>query len=697
MPEFTCNVDIGGTHTDAVVVDEDGDSTVAKVPSTPDDFSAGFFDALERVAAKRDMNVRTLLNDTELLAHGTTVGTNALIERDGADAAMLSTRGTEDVLYIMRGAAGVSKGLPIEEVYRYQDISKPEPFVPRENAYGIDERIDCMGDIVVEFNERRARAVAREVDQKGVDAVGVNFLFSFLNDEHESRMRAVLEEECDDTPFLSLGSELAPKLGEYERTVTVAVNAYIGPVVADYVERIEDTLEANGFEGSLLIMETDGGVVPSERAVQEPFRTVHSGPAGGVIGCRELGETLGHRDIIAMDMGGTSFDAGLITDGEPVTSPTNVVDKFEYYARNLGVETIGNGGGSIARVESSGRLTVGPESAGADPGPVCYDMGGTEPTVTDADLVLGYLDPEQFLGGQVTLDRDIAEEAIGELGERLGMGVTETASGIVEIANEKMADLVRELTIRKGYDPRKFAVYTYGGAGPMHAADIARELEVGTVVVPGGNRSGIWSAVGLGFSDVQHLEEITEIMEYPFDPDALTERYETLEAELREQLHEEGFEEVTVDRHADIRFGWQVHELTVPVPDGRLDDADVDRMIGDFEERYESRYGEGAGYSEAGYELAVSWCSAVGRTRSPATRERPEVDETPSPTSTREVFWIASGRPVATDVYYPDDLGAGMTFDGPAVVQMADTTIAVPPTDSCEIDGFGNFIIDTGA
>lgn len=371
MPEFTCNVDIGGTHTDAVVVDENGDSTVAKVPSTPDDFSQGFFDALKRVAGKCDLDVESLLDGTRLLAHGTTVGTNALIERNGADAAMLSTRGTEDVLYIMRGAAGVSKGLPIEEVYRYQDVSKPEPFVPRENAYGIDERVDCMGDVVVEFNEERAREVVRELREKDVDAVGVSFLFSFLNGDHEDRMRDVLEAAFEDPPFLSLGSDLAPKLGEYERTATVAVNTYIGPVVADYVSRIEDTLESHGFEGSLLIMETGGGGVPSDRATEEPFRTVHSGPAGGVIGCKELGSVLGHEDIIAMDMGGTSFDAGLITDGEPITSPTNVVDKFEYYARNLGVETIGNGGGSIARVESSGRLMVGPESAGADPGPVC--------------------------------------------------------------------------------------------------------------------------------------------------------------------------------------------------------------------------------------------------------------------------------------------------------------------------------------
>lgn len=695
MPELACNVDIGGTHTDAVVIDKAGESTVAKVPSTPADFSEGFFDVLERSAKKRGTDLRSLLNNTGLLAHGTTVGTNALIERDGADAAMVSTRGTEDVLYIMRGAAGVSKGLPIEEVYRYQDVSKPTPFVPREKAFGVDERVDSMGEVVVEFNEERAREVARELKAKDVDAVGVSFLFSFLNDDHEERMRAVIEEEFNDPPFLSLGSELAPKLGEYERTSTVAVNTYIGPVVADYVDRIEEGLEAHGFDGSLLIMETGGGVVPSDRATEEPFRTVHSGPAGGVIGCKELGGMLSHDDVIAMDMGGTSFDAGLITNGKPITSPTNVVDKFEYYARNLGVETIGNGGGSIARVDT-GRLTVGPESAGADPGPVCYGLGGTEPTVTDADLVLGYLDPERFLGGQMSLDLERAEERIGELGKQLGMDVTETASGIVEIANEKMADLLRELTIRKGYDPRKFAVYTYGGAGPMHAADIARELEVSTVVVPGGNRSGIWSAVGLGYSDVQHLTEITEVMEYPFDPDDLTERYESLESDLRDQLREEGFEDVTVERHADIRFGWQVHELTVPVSNGDLDIDDVDRMIADFEEKYESRYGEGAGYSEAGYELAVTWCEGVGATRSPTMREWERTDRTPTSASSRKVYWASADRQVGTDVYYPDDLNPGAAFNGPAVVQMADTTIAVPPAAGCEVDSYGNFVINTG-
>lgn len=317
--------------------------------------------------------------------------------------------------------------------------------------------------------------------------------------------------------------------------------------------------------------------------------------------------------------------------------------------------------------------------------------------MTDADLVLGYLDPENFLGGQMTLNRDLAAKRIDELGDQLGMGSTETASGIVEIANEKMADLLRELTIRKGYDPRTFAVYTYGGAGPMHAADIARELEIETVVVPGGNRSGIWSAVGLGYSDVQHLSEITEIMEYPFDADELTERYEALEAELRNQLHNEGFKDVTVKRYADIRFGWQVHELTVPVPAGELDREDVDRLIADFERKYEDRYGEGAGYSDAGYELAVTWCEAVGATRSPTLGERGAGGGEPTPTTTREVYWIAADRAIKTAVYYPDDLGPGASFNGPAVVQMADTTIAVPPTDSCEVDGYGNFIIETGA
>ena len=472
---YLCNVDTGGTHTDTVVIDENGHVTEAKAPSTPDDFARGFFDSLKVAAEKKGLSLQDLLAKSELVSHGTTVGTNAIIEGEGTNAALVTTRGAEDVIFIMRAATGRSKGLPVEDVLQFQESDKPDPIIPKERVYGINERIDCMGDVVVEFNEEQAREVTSQLAKQDVDAVAINFLWSFLNDDHERRMESIIREELDDDVFVTRASDLIPKWGEYERTTAAAINAFVGPTSASYIQRIDDRLTENGYDGTLLVMQSGGGVVSAEDAVREPIRTIDSGPVGGMIGCRFLAEQLGHRNVIAGDIGGTSFDIGLLIDGEPLTKPTNVINQYEYMMRTIDTESIGSGGGSIAFVDNDGdRLRVGPRSAGATPGPACYGQGGNEPTVTDADLVLGFLDGDDFLGGRMSLDLDRSVAVIESIADELGMDTIETASGIVEVMNAKMADMIRQRTVNEGYDPREFVLYAYGGAGPLHVPVLPR-------------------------------------------------------------------------------------------------------------------------------------------------------------------------------------------------------------------------------
>jgi N-methylhydantoinase A len=432
-------------------------------------------------------------------------------------------------------------------------------------------------------------------------------------------------------------------------------------------------------------------------AVREPVKTIDSGPAGGLVGCRYLADRLGHDDVIAADMGGTSFDIGLLTDGDPITRPNNVIKQYEYMIRNIDIDSIGSGGGSIAHVgEGGNRLQVGPESAGADPGPACYDRGGRDPTVTDADLLLGFLDPERFLGGRQALDVERARAAVETVADDLGMGRREAASGIVEIANAKMADSIRQRTINRGHDPRNFVVYAYGGAGPLHVPAIASQLDVDTVVVPGGDLSAVWSALGISSSDFLHRQETSNITTAPFDPEAVTEQFEALEGELVDELRAEGFDddEISVERYADLRYQAQVHQVSVPVPDGRLDESDMDDLVAEFERRYEDLYGEGAGYSESGFEMVTIRCDVRGETTKPELRQPATEDAATPSNSETDIFWPTAGEALATSVYEGADVRPGISIDGPAVVRLDHTTVTVPPGDTCRTDQYNNFVID---
>jgi N-methylhydantoinase A len=695
---YLVNIDIGGTHTDGVVIDDTGNIIDGKVPSTPEDFSRGFFDSLEVIAEKLGLSVEELLSDTELVSHGTTVGTNEVIEGGDVETALVTTKGNESVLTMMRGAPGRTSGLSVEEYLQMHEVTKPDPLVSPQNVFGIDERVDCMGEVIVDFNDEQAREVALEIAERDVDSVAVSCLWSFLNEDHEVEMEQLLREELDDDVFVTRSSNLVPRWGEYERSAATAINALIGPTTSEYIERVDDRLEEEGYDGALLVMQVGGGVAPASDAIREPVRTIDSGPVAGITGCDYLSDLLDHQNVIAADMGGTSFDVGLITDGSPITKGTNVVRQYDYSIRNVDVESIGNGGGSIAWVEDeTDRLRVGPQSAGADPGPACYGAGGEDFTVTDAALLCGFLDPDYFLGGREELDVESAKEAAEDLMAATGMDLMDVASGVFEISNAKNADLISQRTINKGHDPRNFTVYAYGGAGPLFLPSISRQLDVDEVVVPTGDSSAVWSAVGISSSDVLHRNEVSNIRTFaPFDPEDITARFEEVELEVRDQLRREGFEddETRVQRFANLSYGMQVHEVTVPVPDGDLSEDDLNQVIGQFEAKYEDLYGEGAGASETGFELVTIRVDGYGETTKPQL-EASETKAASGNPQSEQVLWPEEGRRLETDVYYSDDIGSGMSIDGPAVLRLENTTVSVPARDVAEIDAYNNIVIRT--
>lgn len=693
-----CGVDIGGTFTDAVAIDADGEVTLAKSPSTPDDFSRGFFAALGELAAQRGLDLEALLRATTLLCHGTTVATNAVVERRGACVGLITTAGHGDAILIMR-AYGRAAGLSAAETLRFSITDKPEPLVPRSLIREVSERVDRRGEVVVALDEAAVLEAVDDLVAAGVEAIAVAFLWAFRNPAHEQRARALVESRAPGL-FVSCSHELAPRLGEYERTVATVLNSYVGPVAARYVSRIADRAKGLGLGGPLLLMQCNGGLAPAAAVTRSPLLLLQSGPCGGVVGTRALGRMLGHENIIATDMGGTTFDVGLVHGGEPLRTDTTIVHQYEFYVPAIDIKSVGAGGGSIAWVDDSrGALSVGPRSAGAEPGPVCYGRGGREPTVTDADLLLGYLDPDYFPGGRHKLDRKAACDAIAVLGARLGLDVYETAAGINRVADTHMADLVRRETIEKGHDPRDFVLYSYGGGGPCHAGAFALELGCRQVVVPLADTASVFSAFGVASSDIVHVHERELGLHAPFDTAPLRDALNELTAQAAAELAAEGFgrERAMLSASADLRHRLQVHTVEVPI-DPLLDDETLASALTDaFTARYESLYGAGTAYGEAGIELVTVRVRATGAAAKPGLAARDEAGPEPGDSARaapREVFWPALGRLAETPVYRAAQLLPGNVVVGPAIIEPTTTTVVVHPGQRARLDAYGNLVID---
>ena len=698
---YLCGVDIGGTFTDVVIVDQQGRVTLAKSASTPDDFSRGFFAALNEGAQRLGLSLRELLAQTALLSHGTTVATNIVVERRGAKVGLLTTAGHGDALLIMR-AHGRAAGLSAAETLRFSATAKPTPLVPRSLIREIPERMDVRGEVVVNLNEEAVRAATRDLLAAGIESLAIAFLWSFRNPAHELRARDIVREEAPHL-FVTCSCELVPLLGEYERTVATVMNSYVGPQTSRYVDRIAQRAGDEGLAAPFLLMQCNGGLSSAAAAKRAPLLLLQSGPCGGVMGAAYLGGLLGHSNIIATDMGGTTFDVGLVHDGMPLRTSTTIVHQYEFFVPAIDVKSIGAGGGSVAWLDDKrGALSVGPHSAGAMPGPICYRRGGYEPTVTDADVVLGYIDADYFLGGSATLDRAAAWQAMEALGAPLGLDAYHTAAGINRIVDDHMADLIRRETIEKGLDPRDFVLFSYGGAGPCHAGAYARELGIATLVVPLTGTASVWSAFGVVSSDVIHVYEHDQLMVAPFDLAPLRVQFDALAARARAEFADEGFEflQVKLRWSADLRHRLQVHVVEVEFSD-LLDDKQLSAaLLTRFSARYEALYGAGTAYLEAGIELVALRLHASAAVHKPALQAQALGDTTPpaaARVAPRAIFWPELNRLVDTPIYRAAELCPGNVIEGPAVIEPTVTTIVVRPGQRARLDAYGNIIIDLHA
>jgi N-methylhydantoinase A len=687
---YRIGVDIGGTFTDCVVVDRTGRRSVSKSLTTHGSLADGVLSAVAVNAEQLGLSRTGLLEATDLFVHGTTVATNAVLTRTGAKTGLITTRGHEDAIIIGKVYAKRA-GLPERDLVHSSRLEKPVPIVPRELIRGVAERMDVDGDVVVELREDEAIAAIDSLVAQGVEAIAVSFLWSFVNDAHERRLKELLAERAPGV-FVTLSHELSPVLGEYERTATTAINAYVGPKVVGYLEDLERRLREDGLVDPLLVMQASGGLTSVQDAAQKPILTLDSGPTGGILGCQYLGALYDEPNVICTDVGGTSFDVGLILRGEVPTDPDPVVSQYVMRIPKVSVRSIGAGGGSIAWIDQGGLLRVGPQSAGSRPGPACYGLGGTEPTVTDADLVLGYLNPGAFLGGRMELRRDLALQALSRLGAQLSMEPEEVAVGIFRIINAHMGDLIRKSTIEQGHDPRECVLVAYGGAGPTHAVFYGHEIGSKAILVLADSTA--FSAEGMLTCDITHTQQASRQLMTPLGETELremTEQFQTLEARVLEQFAREGVgaDEVALARTLGVRYRLQVHTIDVEVDPGELTAASADRIAERFAERYGQLYGEGALLAGGGLEFELH--SVVGtRALEPLpfdAQEAGEADASGAIDGERQAYFEPDGFR-ATPVYDGHRLRAGHVLAGPAIVQRMGDSVIVPPGYEALVDQY---------
>jgi N-methylhydantoinase A len=696
---YTVGVDTGGTFTDTVVVDADGGLTIGKQLSTPPEFVGGVEASLAAAAAEIGIPVDTLLGNTRLFLHGTTIVVNALVTGRGARIGLLTTRGFGDTVFIARTASRTA-GLRSADLHRYAYLARPEPTIPvsKNLVREVVERVDRNGQVLVPLDEDSARRAVEELVAAGAEAIAICLLWSFMAPDHEHRLAEICREVAPEVP-VTVSVDVARQMGEYERTTTAGFNAAMSSVAADYVDRLRHALDAKGLARSPLIMQGNGGVASIAKIREAPVNLVGSGPAGGVLGARALAAKLGIRNVICTDVGGTTFDVGLVVDGEPEITPTTTLHQHRLYLPLVDVVSIGAGGGSLARAEivnGMPRLRVGPESAGARPGPVCYGLGGELPTVTDADLIVGMIDPEFFLGGQMALNVEAARAAVQtHVAEPLGMSVDEAAAGIIEIADNHMADLMRQVTVQRGHDPRIFTAFLYGGGGPLHGTAYAARLGLQNMVVPGGPLASVFSAWGIAAADIHHTFQRSLPMVLPGDPSVIDATFQELEQEARQRLAEDGIDpsDQLLQRRVEMHYTMQTNELVIPVSTGDFDDAAMAALSDSFDSEYERLYGRGTGFRDAGVEVTTCRVHAYGTiSRLEIKSAAAEVQWRPA-TSSRSVYWPEIHRREQTPVYRRENVRTGDVIEGPAIIELPTTTVAVRPQQSLQADDMLNYFI----
>jgi N-methylhydantoinase A len=698
-------VDIGGTFTDCIVVSDEGNVTIGKAPSTPPDFHTGFMEAMRAAARRMGVPFEEVIDQADGIYHGCTVGTNALVESRTAKVGLLTTRGHKDVLFTLQ-AGGRLVGLPPEVVAHVAAQTKDEPLVPKGLVGEVSERITFDGEILSPLNEEACRGEIQRLIDAGAEAFSVSLLWSIVNPVHEVRVRELIEELAPGA-FVSISSEVIPRSGEFERTVATVMNSLIGPAMSNYLEALEKELRVAGYDKTLQIMTCSGGLIDSGYARKLPVLTIDSGPVAGLIGAGSLSQSMAKLgglgdaglDVITTDMGGTTLDVGVIREGAPLSRATSRHGQYEYFVPTLDVKSIGAGGGSIIHFdEDTGTLRVGPRSAGSRPGPAAYLRGGTEATITDAGLVLGYLNPDFFLGGEMAVGIDAAREALARAGAPLGFDAEQTAAAAIRIVDNHMADAIRLASVHQGHDPRKFVMYAYGGGGPVHATAFARELGMPRVVVPLADLAAGWSAFGVASSDALVVEEAPLSLTQPFDVEALNDAWAALEANAFARLERQGIErgQVTFERIADVRYTMQVNQIAVQAPPGVYRAEEAARVAADFEREYERLFGKGSGYADAGILLTAVRVRASAPITSFAPSALPEPDHVshPSPVGTRGVIWYERGlEREETPIYRGSEFVPGSQVEGPAIVEFDDTTLVIRHDQHADVDRLGSVVV----
>jgi N-methylhydantoinase A len=695
--QFVIGVDIGGTCTDCVIITADGRVVLGKAFSTPPDFSGGIVDALSVAAREMGIRLDELLTGTTLFLHSTTVAENAVTNGDLAHAGILTTRGFEDTLFMTRGAYGRWSGLTEEEQHDPVHTDKLPPIVPRRRIRGVRERTDPRGQRLLVADPADVRAAVQDLIDQGVEAVGVCFLWSFANPANERIAGETIRQLWPDR-FIALSHEIAPVLGEYERTSTVALNCALGPVVQGYLHNLQARLVERGFGGIFLVAQAYGGLVPLEIAAQRPVGMIESGPASGVLGAKALGDRIGLPNIIAADMGGTTFKVGVVREGQIEYQREPMVYRYHFALPKMDVISLGLAGGSIVYIDPrTGIPQIGPRSAGSYPGPVCYDHGGLEPTVTDVDAILGYLHPRYFLGGREALNIETARRVFHEnIAAPLGMTDLDAAAAIYRLTNSMIYDLLHKVTIEAGLDPRDYALVSFGGTAGMHVAAYGEELGVSHIVIP--HSAAVHGAFGLVTSDIVHEDQITHPLRAPADPQEVSRLFEAVSSRLSEQLEGEGFhgERMLLRRSIDMRYRRQVHLLNVPFEqDGPLDAQSLERIVDHFENLYRAKYGKDSAFREAGVEMISFRVRAIGLVEKPALQVSSLQARDPSPAlvERRPVFVGTTGATQEVAGYDFDSLLPGNVVDGPAIVWSPITTVVLNPEQYAQVDEYKNLII----
>jgi N-methylhydantoinase A len=699
VQKYLVATDVGGTCTDTIVFAAGEPIYLGKALSTPPNFANGVIDSIASTAKSMNKPLEKLLSETSLFIHGATVVDNTVLTRDGAATGLLTTQGFEDTILVTRGAYGRWGGLSEDRVKHPVKTERGPPLVNPDCIVGLRERTDYKGEILQELDEvATERAIRFLIEEKKVQALAVSLLWSFYNPQNEQKVKSIVQRVSPNI-YCTLSSDIAPVPGEYERTSTTVINAYCGQITKSYLQSLEKLLVDGGYRGPIMVMQGYGGLLPAEEAAERSIGMLECGPAAGVIGSRVLGELLEQPNVIATDMGGTTFKVSVIQNGTIEYAREPMVDRFHYTQPKIEVVSIGSGGGSIISLEAGSRAPrVGPRSAGAVPGPVCYGRGGTEPTLTDVFMLIGYMDPNIFLGGTMTLDRDGARVAFeNKIAKPLGMSAEEAAFGVYRVATAQISDLIHEITVERGLDPRDFVLHAFGGSCGLVAGMFGAELNVKRMVVP--YTASVNCAFGLVSADIVHEYSKTALLPVPSPAADINLIFEPMIERAFRQLKKEGFSgsKTHLEWSIDLRYSRQVHEVTTPVRARTpLDEAGLARVVSDFEALYEKKYGKGSAFREAGVEMTMFRLTARG------LMDRPKIepiklgkpDSSGAHVGMRSIFIEAKNKMADASIFDFQKLVPGNVVKGPAVIHTPITTIVLQANQIGTMDGYRNIVID---